>query len=370
MAKDEREPERAIPSTTAVGRVAVLCVRGLGRGGAERLVFEEARYLSERGLAVEVWHQRGGEFVADLEAIGIPVYQIRPSDLRRHLRRVDDKYEQVTIHTHSPSFAATLRLAARRLRSVRFIHTEHNLTSSYRPATRLAHRVTARWVDQLFAVSDAVLRTAPRVSDRSVLVHVDLGSPRLQRCLGLPYRDAEPWRMICVASLTDKKNHRNLLNALDLLGGELRRPLETWIVGDGPLRENISEHAQQVASRHDSLSIEMLGVRDDIPELLGDCDLLILPSKSEGLPLILMEAMAASTPVVATAVGGVPELVEDGRTGFLVQSSSPTALAEAISAAFEDPHQRLCVSIAARRQIAELAQANWQDVYFASMTAP
>ena len=89
--------------------------------------------------------------------------------------------------------------------------------------------------------------------------------------------------------------------------------------------------AHQVNQTGNDITVELLGRRDDIPELLAAADALVLPSKSEGLPLVVMEAMASSTPVIATEVGGVPELLEHGVTAMLVPPEDEIILRATIS---------------------------------------
>ena len=106
------------------------------------------------------------------------------------------------------------------------------------------------------------------------------------------------------------------------------------IAGEGPDRGLFEAEAAAlgVANR-----VRFLGQRDDIPDLLADCDLFILPSLHEGLPISVLEAMAACKPVIATAIGGIPEVVVDGQTGLLVPPGDPAALAKAIRSVLADP---------------------------------
>ena len=296
-------PEAGSPAPPPAVAIAV---RGLGRGGAERLVFQEAKAVKAAGLPVEVWYQVGGEFVPDLADLGVPTHVISAANGRGHMKRLLASHPRLVVHTHSPSMASLLRVAAAGLARVRFIHTEHNVVSSYRPGTRVAHRLTSRRIDELVAVSEAVLESAPNVPRRRVLYHSDLATDRMRACLDVRFKEEGPLRLLCVASLTPKKDHANLLRALERLDTDILGPVWLGIVGDGPTQPEVSDLAQRVNEGCPGVTVELLGVRDDIPELLAEADALVLPSRSEGLPLIVMEAMAASTPVVATAVGGVP----------------------------------------------------------------
>ena len=214
-------------------------------------------------------------------------------------------HPRLVVHTHSPSLASILRIAATGLDRARFIHTEHNVVSSYRPSTRAAHRLTARRIDELVAVSAAVLASAPtHVPRRRVLYHADLDTDRMRACLDLRFKEAGPLRLLSVGSLTVKKDHANLLRALEGLDTTDLGPVRLGIVGGGPLRASVDALAHQVNQTGNGITVELLGRRDDIPELLAAADALVLPSKSEGLPLVVMEAMASSTPVIATAGRG------------------------------------------------------------------
>jgi glycosyltransferase involved in cell wall biosynthesis len=108
------------------------------------------------------------------------------------------------------------------------------------------------------------------------------------------------------------------------------------LVGDGPVRSDLEHLADEL---HIRPSIEFLGSRSDIPELLAASDLYVHPSLQEGYSNALLEAMASACPVVATAVGGNVELVEDGVTGVLVAPSDPQALADAMLRMLGDPSQ-------------------------------
>jgi glycosyltransferase involved in cell wall biosynthesis len=100
-----------------------------------------------------------------------------------------------------------------------------------------------------------------------------------------------------------------------------------------------------------SETVEMLGPRDDVIELLHDLDVFVLSSHSEGLPSAVMEAMAAARPIVATAVGGVKELVADGESGILVEPRDPTALAGGIVSLLEDPERARKLGDSARSRL-------------------
>jgi glycosyltransferase involved in cell wall biosynthesis len=130
------------------------------------------------------------------------------------------------------------------------------------------------------------------------------------------------------ARLDPQKGHRDLLQAA------VEVPGVTFVLaGDGPEREALEELAHTLGVEERVL---FLGYRADVPALLAASDLVVLPSLYEGLPLSLLEAMAAEKPVIASRIGGVDELVSDGKSGLLVPPGDPSALASAIRGLLDD----------------------------------
>jgi glycosyltransferase involved in cell wall biosynthesis len=135
-----------------------------------------------------------------------------------------------------------------------------------------------------------------------------------------------------IAHLADHKGHRYLIDATKTLK-ERAPKIKVIIVGEGPLRLDLS---RRVSSGGLEDMVFFLGFRKDIPQILASLDLFVLSSHMEGLGSILLDAMASSLPIVATQVGGIPEVVRDGETGLLVPARSPKALAEAILRLYSD----------------------------------
>ncbi len=136
----------------------------------------------------------------------------------------------------------------------------------------------------------------------------------------------------CVAKLSRVKNHALFLRAAAKVSAG-RHDVVFLIVGDGALRGELEELAGWLGIANRTF---FLGERADVPSILKLMDVFVLPSTSEGLPNALMEAMAAGVPVVATRVGGVPELVEDGRTGRLVEPQDEQGMADAVGSLLDD----------------------------------
>jgi glycosyltransferase involved in cell wall biosynthesis len=119
------------------------------------------------------------------------------------------------------------------------------------------------------------------------------------------------------------------------------------IAGDGPDRDRV---AGEIARLGLGAAVELLGARDDVQDLLAAADIFVLSSRSEGMPMTVLEAMAAGLPVVASAVGGVPEAVGDGETGTLVPPGDPDALGRALAVLVADAELRDRLGAAGRRR--------------------
>jgi glycosyltransferase involved in cell wall biosynthesis len=180
-------------------------------------------------------------------------------------------------------------------------------------------------------------------ANRTVVIStgVDAGAVPLAR------HDGEPTRLVSVGRLAAPKDPHTLVRALAALG---ERPFSTQIVGDGPERAAVEA---EVGAHGLEGRVELLGDRRDVPRLLADSDVFVLSSRSEGAPLSVLEAMAAGLPVVASAVGGVPEQVADGATGLLVPPGDPAALASALERLLADPELRRRLGTAGRERVRE-----------------
>ncbi len=204
------------------------------------------------------------------------------------------------------------------------------------PAARLKY---GGGVDRFLAVSDrvrGVLLEHGIAPERVVTVHSGVDPARmevppdpsgLRRDLAIP----NPHKLVgFFGALVGHKSPGDLLEA----GARLPRHCHLVLAGDGPLAGTLRERAERpdLAGR-----VHFLGYREDVPRLLRSVDVFCLPSRLEGLGTAVLDAMAAGTPVVAAAGGGIPEMVEDGRSGLLVPPGRPEALAEALGRVLDDP---------------------------------
>jgi sugar transferase (PEP-CTERM/EpsH1 system associated) len=179
-----------------------------------------------------------------------------------------------------------------------------------------------------------------------------------------PFSDPRLTLIGTVGRLQSVKNPLNLIAAFDWLVCDqpnLKESVRLLMIGDGPLRATLEEEA---ARRHLDGLVWFAGDRRDIPEIMRTLDLFVLPSNSEGISNTILEAMASGLPVVATRVGGNPELVRDGVTGTLVPPEDPVSLGQAIGAYLKNRPRMVQHGAAGReRALSELSIATMISAY-------
>ncbi|MFN8050225.1 MAG: glycosyltransferase family 4 protein [Acidimicrobiales bacterium] len=353
--------------------------KGLGPGGMERLLVNHAiagdreRFTYEAAYMVD----RPNSVIGELESHGVVCHKLGTggrfdvswvTGLRRLLRdrRID------VVHVHSPLPAAVARVVARTLpHRPRVVYTEHNSWTCYSWPTRIANAVTYPLDDAQIAVSEAARQSAvaPLRSRVEVLTHgIDLSGARGHRDERAAVRaelgvDDTTVVAITIANLRTEKAYDVLLDAAAIALEQEPRLLFLG-VGHGPLQA-------ELGARHAELGLgdrfRFLGFRSDAQRLLAGSDIFVLSSREEGLPVSLMEAMAVGLPVVATAVGGIPDYVRSGVDGVLVEPEHADRLAAAIVSVAGDDARRKEMGVAAETVAdafdARVAVARIDDIY-------
>lgn len=259
------------------------------------------------------------------------------------------------VHAHLPLAGVVARLAGR-LAGVPVVYTEHNLQERYHPLTRRANAWTWGWQDRVVAVSGEVAASIRRHLGERVTIQVvrngiEVGSaPPAERVLAVrrrfDLRDGAPV-VGTVAVLRSQKRLDIWLRAARRIADEL--PAARFlIVGDGPLRSELEEEAQRLGLAE---RVRFAGLQEDVAPFFAAFDLYLMSSQFEGLPLALLEAMAAGVPVVATAVGGIPEALADGHEGVLVAAGDADVLAGEAVRLLAAPDRRRTMAAAARRRV-------------------
>jgi glycosyltransferase involved in cell wall biosynthesis len=321
---------------------------GLETGGQEKLLVEFARHadrarfhltmvsLSGRGRLAETLEELGCEVVALDEPAGLrPGLLLRLASLFRK-RRFD------VVHTHDDKPLLYALPAAWLSRVPRRIHTHHHGAVPYigrrqlkllAAASKLADRFVCVSHDSAkYMVSQGV--PASRVQTLWNGIDLERFAPRGPDPIG---------PVVTVARLSPEKDVENLLRAVALAD-----KLRAEIAGDGPCRDALHTLAQELGIVD---RVRFLGEVHDVAALLARARLFALPSRTEGISLTILEAMARGLPVVTTRVGGNPEVVVEGETGLLVPPLDPAALAAALRRVWEDTALGQSLGDAGRRRV-------------------
>lgn len=359
-----------------MGRPVVMHVlTGLGRGGAEHrlLAYLQARDRScfehtvvslgpEDALA-----KRFLDTGVEVRWMGLSDASSLPGAARRLVKVLRDVGPSIV---HSQLFHANVasRLVAPVVGAPPVVSGYASTDPRMSPWRRLADfatsRLAAHHVANCIAVADAVRRRNFLPRSKVTVIYPGRSDP----LLGVSIDDVQRTRctndtpvVLSVGRLHPAKGHDVLLRALSILG----RKATMAIAGDGPWRERLERMAYElgVASR-----VEFLGEVSDPSSLYREANLFVLPSRWEGLPGALVEAMFWALPIVATAVGGVPEAIEHRRSGFLVSPEEPELLAAAVRRSLDDPENGLRTGIAARETALRLFRIEqvaprWEDLY-------
>ena len=292
----------------------------------------------------------GAEFspeqLAKVSELGIPTHRF---NLMRHFQPVSlvlaglglyrylrsERFD--IVHTHETEAGIVGRIAAHLAGVPLIVHTIHGIpfTEQRNPLLRrfllLLERRIAPWTTRLIANADAItrdfLRAGVGVPAQYVTIHsgVDLEhySAAKPLDLGLP---TGTFKLLTAARLTPGKGFAELLQVAAQLASE-PRPIVWLIAGEGPLRPWLE---RKIRERNLSHRVRLLGYQLDLAALMASVDCFVLPSYREGTPRTISEAMAAGLPVIATRIDGIPEQVEEGVNGLLIEPRQTEPLAEAI----------------------------------------
>ena len=323
----------------------LLVVDSLDVGGAERHVTDLALALRREGHEVEVACSVAGPLSPRLESAGVPVRPLVGDLVKRrasvayarNLRGLLREARPDLMHAHI--YASTVAAAvATRGTKVPLVVTEHTEASWQGRRARLLNGWVCRRAERVIAVSNAIRR---RVIERD---RVPPGKITVVPNAVVPApADASPPDLLgglrggplvgIVARHQPEKGVQTFLKAAARVA--LRFPEARFpIVGDGPLRGELELLAERIGLTDRAC---FLGFRSDASSVMRSLDVLVVPSRTEGSPLVTLEAMAAGVPVVASAVGGIPDQVRHESEGLLVPPGDPGALSDAIMRLLEDP---------------------------------
>ena len=319
----------------------LLVIDSLDGGGAERYVVDLAVALRRRGWPVHVACSVGGIRAATLADAGVPVTVLLEELVKR---RVSGRYERAlarlvaelrpaVVHAHLFASAAAAANAVRD-QPVPLVVTEHTEGPWRDRRARAVSGLVYQHADRVVAVSSAIrdlLVTGYGVAPERV--EVLLPTPAAPPAAGSAPPD--PGRPVVglVGRLVPEKGVDVFLRAAALVSAVVPQA-RFLVIGDGPLRPDLEHRAAVLGLAG---AVTFTGYRSDASHLLSGLDVLAVPSRSDGSPLVVCEAMAAGVPVVASRVGGLPDLVEDGGSGLLVRPGEAEDLARALVSLLLDP---------------------------------
>jgi glycosyltransferase involved in cell wall biosynthesis len=332
--------------------VVVHVIWHLGIGGGEVFLRGLTSALSRRGLEQHVFTVGpAGALAKDVEASGVPVTAFEKSSKVGlptiwRLARAIGRVRPSVVHTHGEA-GAFWGLPAARLASapaVSLIYQNHDETvvkmRVERTVLGLARivvagsRDTARFARERLGVPDSRLRT--------VYCGIAMRTPTARRAA-----DGRVRTFISVGRLIDRKGHRTLIDGFAIVRGRVP-DAQLIIVGDGPARAALERHAVR---RGVDAATTFAGTIYPTADLLSDADVFVFPSLVEPQGLALLEAFAAGTPVIASRTGGIPEMLQDGVDGLLVEPGDVNGLASAMLRMLADPDLRASSAAHARLRL-------------------
>ena len=330
----------------------VYILDGLSMGGAEANTLWLMQAMQQEGvdgLLYTLSNHRDGPLADEARQAGIRRFDLGMSrfyDLKAAARFLGllRRHRPDLVHIQDP-YANILGLVARYIAGIPVVVTRHVLcdakaTMRDRIRSSILIRSARLAVDRVIAVAGPVAGHYADQSgisaDRISVVHNGTAAPRTAIAARKAIRARLGWDrhekiILMVAVMRDGKGHDDLLGAF----GSIRKTVDCArlvFAGDGPLRAPLEAIAKPFGDE-----VRFLGERTDVAELMAAADVLALPSLSEALPTVLLEAAAAGLPAVASAVGGVPEIIENGQSGYIVPPGDRHSLSEAIIGILADP---------------------------------
>lgn len=349
-------------------------ITGLAQGGAERVVCDLADAMFKKGHEVKIAYLTG-EIITqpankEIELLGIGLTNvITLPKAYLTLSKIVRNFKPDIIHAHMVHANILTRLVRLITPMTKLICTAHSSNEggavrmmSYRLTNRLANLTTN--VSNTAVAAFEATHAIPKNSMLTVYNGVDFTnftySPDAKDIIVKELSlDSNTKIILAVGRFNASKNYFNLLSAINLIKDQLNISFVLLIAGDGELR---SEIEKEITNLGISNNVLLLGRRDDIPLLMSACDVFVLSSDYEGLPTVLIEALACQSQVVSTNVSGVHEII--GKHGKIVPTNNSMALAEGIRESFQAKGRNTlgCKYVKSKFDLA-LISDEWLNIY-------
>ncbi|MCH7401807.1 glycosyltransferase [Belliella kenyensis] len=345
-------------------------IKSLGRGGAEKLIAETSRIHNREIFEIHCiyFHQRPNHVIEELNSCGVHVtyFQAGNFGLVNQVKRVKKfiKSQEIDlIHAHLPWAGILARLAGNR-NGIPIIYTEHNVWHRYNKLTYLLNRLTYGMQDLVIAVSDEVAH-AIKPFESLFFKNKNPKIITLQNAVDTTFftKNIELGNQI--------KNSLSIPNTAFVVGNvavfRKQKRLDIWIkeatkiwkklpnthfilVGDGPLLPVIQSMVNESPA---AKNFHLVGIQHDVLPYLSAMDLFMISSAFEGLPIAMLEAMSCNIPIVSCQAGGIGEVVEPGKEGFLCTVENHDKLSTLCLQALQDPSTLVLMGKNARKKVQE-----------------
>ena len=297
------------------------------------------------------------------------------------LIRLLQKYRIQIVNVHYPTDPFFYFSICRHLQCIKLITSVHgaDILPDGNPRVKYSQAMKSLLSssDRIIAVSRAFqndfVSLFPDLQEKSIYIHNGVNRNELDLPLKVETRHDQDRYILCVAMHNEKKALDVLIRAVALLE-DVEPPFKLILVGDGPLHQQLKDLAVSLGV-HKRIAFLGFQGRAEVAKLLHGCEVFVLPSRSEPFGIAIIEAMACKKPVVATSVGGIPEIIENGKNGLLVVPDNPSALAEALRALLTNNDLRTTLAVngyvtVERRFCCEHTGAAYEAVFYDLLGSP
>ena len=347
-----------------VAKIKVLqVINSLHAGGAEALlknfilqVKKHNKKYNDFNIEVAILYP-GDIFKEDIEKASIPIWDLGLKfkyDLRGVIKLISlikrGKYSIVHVHLFPANLFGSL-VSLFLPENIKFIFSEHNVYNrrrSFKIFKILDTFIYSRY-DKIICVGKqvqvALIEWLPNLQIKSVVISNAVPVPDLSN-----WSPVKEYDILFVGRLTKAKGVDILLKAIKILKEKYQKEIKVAIVGKGHLEEELKGLVMKLGIDEE---VEFLGVRRDIERLMKSTQVFVLPSRWEGLPLTILEAMSSGAGIIAARVGGIPEVIEHEKEGILISPEDPEALAKAVAELLKDRELRARLGINAYKKVKE-----------------
>ena len=366
------------PNVNNTKPLVVHIIDRLPPDGAERLLTDVLKNRSDKYKFIVICLIEGGLLVTEIEEMGIPVVVLGRSgrydiSLLVRLVRWLRKHQPLAVHTHLFTADSWGRLAAFIARVPGIFSTVHSVNSWKSSLHKFVDRIFAIFTTKVIACSEEVAQVLKNTDgipgNRVISIANGVSLDRISSIQAIDLQqefgiEQNITTLTIVGRLHEAKGHTDLLPVFSRLLQEDHN-LHLLIIGEGELENQI---VKQISKLNIGKHITLTGFRSDVLSIIAACDVVVMPSRWEGLPMALLEAMALEKPVIATKVGGIPNVIHDGKNGLLVDVDNMGMFEEKLNLILHDKVLREQLAANAKLTVlnhysAKAASSRYEELY-------